>query len=183
MGGQVIIMKALSLLLLLLLPLLLLSSCRDGEREKPVPERLGFVNDYADVFSKQEAAAMEAELQVYEQETCHQILVLTVQSLQGESIAEFSARTATAWKIGQPVLQDGVLITVATIEGKVRIETGKGLDFLVKDGQGEEILSQIMLPLFRDGHIAEGIKKGVEAFMAAAQNMTYPEDKRPPICR
>jgi uncharacterized protein len=169
-------------LFLLVLPLLLLASCQTGEQPGPVPERSGFVSDYGGVFSNQEGADLEADLQAYERETCHQILVLTVQSLQGESIAAFSARTATRWEIGQSTLQNGVLITVAMDENKVRIETGSGLDFLVKEGRGEEILTRIMVPLFRDGRIAEGIRKGVEAFMTAARSKSYPEDHRPSIC-
>jgi len=177
-------MKYRNFLLVLLLPLLLLPSCRTAERGGvgPVVERTGFVNDYARVFSEQESAALEADLQAYERETCHQILVLTVQSLQGAEIADFSSRTATAWEPGQSTLKNGLLITVAMDENKVRIEAGTGLDFLVKEGKGEEILNRIMVPLFREGQVAGGIKKGVEAFMEAARVKTYPENHRPSIC-
>jgi len=162
---------------------LITAGCQGKRSGVSVPEQRGFVNDYAAVFTEEEARALEADLRAYEKETCHQILVLTVAGLQGEAISEFSARTATAWEIGQPRLDNGVLITVAIGEGKVRIEAGSGLDFLVNDGEGERILRQKMLPHFRTDKIVDGIKSGVEAFKDAARRMTYPDDHRPAICR
>ena len=172
-----------SLFILLAACLLVPGGCRAQGKSNPPPERLGFVSDHASVFTREEAVALEEKLQAYERKTCHQILVLTVPSLNGEPIGEFSARTATAWEIGQPILMNGVLLTIAMQEGSVRIETGSGLDFLVKQGIGEQILQQQMLPLFREGHIAAGITRGAEELMTAARSQSYPDDHRPAVCR
>jgi len=158
------------------------SACHDNAGKGQVLERLGFVNDYASVFTREEAAALTDILAAYEKETCHQVLVLTVSSLQGESLVDFSMRTATAWEIGQSTLQNGVLITIAIQEGGVRMEAGSGLDFLVKEGRGEQILNEEMVPLFREERMVEGIRSGVIAVMDIARRKTYPENHRPTVC-
>ncbi len=171
-----------SLILLLFILLLLVTGCRGKKNVTPVPERQGFVNDYASVLTSDETAALTSSLQTYEKESCHQIFILTVPSLLGEPISEFSTRTATIWDIGQETLKNGVLLTVAMEEGSIRIEAASGLDFIVTDGVGEQILQKKMLPLFREGKISEGIRTGTEALMEAARRTTYPENHRPSIC-
>ncbi len=168
-------------LLLFLFISLILIGCKSNGTNAP-PKRIGFVNDYAAVFTEEEASALAKDLQGYEKETCHQILVLTIDSLHGEQIDKFSTRTATAWEIGQPMLKNGVLLSVALQEGRVRIEAGSGLDFIVKDGKGEEIM-QKMLSYFRENRIIDGIRKGVAELKSAARQQNYPENHRPLVCK
>ncbi len=170
------------MIMLLAASILLMASCQKKAELAPVPERKGLVNDLAEVFSKEQAERLITDLENYEKETCHQIIVLTVPALKGEKISDFSARTAQLWDIGQDLLQNGVLLTVAMQEGKVRIEAGPGLDFLVKDGAVQKIIDQDLVPEFKQGRMAEGIVKGVEALKDAARSKTYPEDHRPAVC-
>lgn len=149
----------------------------------PVPERHGFVNDYASVFSNDDAASLDADLKEYEKETCHQIFLLTVSSLKGEPISNFSTRTATAWKIGQPKLNNGILLTIAVEDGSARFEASSGLDFLVKEGTVEQIMNKKMFPRFREGNLTKGIRDGLEAIKSEARKMSYPDTHKPAVCR
>jgi uncharacterized membrane protein YgcG len=131
-----------------------------------IPHRSGHINDYAGLLTSKQRAELEARLAEYEAETTHQIAVLTVQSLQGESIESFSMRVANAWKLGRKGLDNGVLVTVALKDRKIRIELGSGLSQFVSDSIAAKIIDNSMTPEFRAGQYGRGIERGVERLMA-----------------
>jgi uncharacterized protein len=88
-------------------------------------------------------------------------VVLTLRSLEGESLEEFSHRTAVQWKIGQKGKDNGVLITVALAERKYRIEVGYGLEAVLPDSLVGSIGRERLAPHFRKGDYAGGIRDAV----------------------
>ena len=130
-----------------------------------IPQLEGRVNDYAGVLSVQERADLESTLAKYQDETTHQVAVLTVSSLHGETIEEFSLRVANAWKLGRKGLDNGVLITLAPNEREARIELGRGINRFVSDSTAKAILSETMIPAFRAGHFSEGLRLGVDRLL------------------
>jgi uncharacterized protein len=134
--------------------------------EGDVPKLEGRVNDYAKILTSQEREALNATLAQYEIETTHQIVVLTVPSLDGEAIDTFSLRVANTWKLGRKGLDNGVLVTVAPTERRVRIELGIGMNRFVSDADAKRIIEETMAPEFRAGHFGKGITLGVERLMA-----------------
>ena len=66
-----------------------------------VPRLNGHVNDYAAMLSTASERQLEAVLTDFEQKESTQIVVLTIPSLQGDSLEDFSIRVAEAWKVGQ----------------------------------------------------------------------------------
>ncbi len=130
-----------------------------------VPQLAGRVNDYANVLSIEERADLEKILRAYEAETTHQIAVLTVQSLHGESIEDFSLKVANAWGLGQKGLDNGVLVTLAPEEHAVRIELGAGMNKYVSDAEAKRIIDETMLPAFRVGDMRGGLRRGVDQLL------------------
>jgi uncharacterized protein len=131
----------------------------------PVPRLRGHVNDYAGILTAQQRADIESRLTKYEQETTHQMVVLTVPTLGAESIESFSLRVANAWRLGRKDLDNGVLITVSPSDRKARIELGRGMNKYVSDTVAAEIMTSVMTPQFRTGDYAHGIELGVERLM------------------
>jgi uncharacterized protein len=131
----------------------------------PVPQLRGHVNDYAGTLTEQQRADMESLLIKYEQETTHQLVVLTVPTLGAESIDSFSLRVANAWRLGRKDLDNGVLITVSPKDRKARIELGRGMNKYVSDAVAAEIMTSVMTPQFRAGDYAHGIGLGLERLM------------------
>lgn len=154
-----------------------------AERERPLPVRQGVVNDFSGVLSESAVAALEKTLREYEQETCHQIVVVILPSLEGEPIGEFSSRIIKAWDVAPPPLENGVLVTLSLEEGKARIDAGQGLDRLVASGSVEAVLNRDMLPLFKENRIGEGLTLGIESIMEEGRSVAYPPDLQPPVCR
>lgn len=120
------------------------------------------------MLSENERNELERRLLEYERTRGHQVVVHTTPSLEGLEIEDYSIAIAEAWKVGHRGLDNGVILTVAPNERKVRIEVGYGLEGVVPDAIAFEIQEQVILPRFREGELAGGITDGVDAILAAA---------------
>jgi uncharacterized protein len=60
---------------------------------------------------------------------------------------------------------NGVLLVVAPNEHKVRIEVGRGLERILTNEIAKEIIDKNILPSFREGDYAGGIRDGVNAVL------------------
>ena len=152
-------------------------------KQAPVLEKRGRVNDFAGALTEETELSLTSDLTQYEKETCHQLYVLVVDSLHGETIQEVSKRTALQWEIGSPALNNGILLSVAIDEGQARIEVGSALETIIEQGAAERILKSEMFPLFKEGKIDQGIIEGVESIMEEARRLRIPDELRPPVCR
>jgi len=54
-------------------------------------------------------------------------VVLTIPTLEGESLEEYSIKVAEAWKVGWKGSDNGVILLIAGKEHKIRIEVGRDL--------------------------------------------------------
>src|SRR5512136_3045756 len=134
-----------------------------------VPQLQGRVNDYAQILSPKGKAAVERELLALEQSDSTQVVVLTVPSLEGASLEEFSIRVAEVWRIGQKGLDNGAILLVAKGERKIRIEVGRGLEGKLTDLVSGRIIRGEIAPRFKAGDIDGGVAAGVSAIMAVVK--------------
>jgi uncharacterized protein len=134
-----------------------------------LPALRGYVNDYAGLLSPGTAATLEGELRAFEKTDSTQIVVLTVPTLGGENLEEFSIRVAEAWRIGQKGVDNGVILLVARAERKIRIEVGRGLEGKLTDLVSGRIIRGDIGPRFKAGDMDGGIAAGVASIMAVAQ--------------
>ncbi len=144
-----------------------------------IPELKGRVNDYAGMISEQTERLIDAELQTLEQEESTQIVVLTIPSLDGEVLEEFSMRVVESWKIGQKNLDNGALLLVSRDDRKLRIETGYGLEGRLTDLRSGRIIDIIIVPLFAQGRTDEGFLAGIDAMIAAVKGEYSAADAPP----
>ncbi len=143
-----------------------------------VPPLRGRVNDLAGLLPAERAAALEQTLARFEAETSHQVVLLTLPSLEGEPIESFSLRVAEAWKPGHRGLDDGILVVIAPEDRTARVEVGYGLEGAVPDAVANRVLKDTMFPLFREERMADGVEAGISALMAAARGEVVPADRR-----
>jgi uncharacterized protein len=116
-----------------------------------------YVVDLAGVVPPDMQARLNAYLKELEQKTTAQVLVLTVQSLDGQSIEEFAFNTKEQWKLGQKGKDNGVLIVVAVKDRKYRFEIGYGLEGVLPDSMVGTIGREYLVPYFRKGEFGSGI--------------------------
>ena len=134
-----------------------------------VPPLRGHVNDYAAMLSPGTAQELETSLNAFERSDSTQIVVLTVPTLGGETLEEYSIKVAEAWRIGQQKVDNGVILLIAKQERKIRIEVGRGLEGKLTDLVSGRIIRGEIAPRFKAGDIDGGIKAGVAAIMAVAK--------------
>lgn len=125
------------------------------------PELTGRVVDAANILSPSDEAELTQELAAVEGRSTDQIVVVTVPSLQGYSIDDYGIRLGRHWGIGQAGKDNGVLLIVAPVERRVRIEVGYGLEGVMPDALAGLIIQRRILPLFKRGDLVGGIKAGV----------------------
>ena len=95
----------------------------------------GYVSDFAGVLSAQAKDKLTALCAEVDQKAKAQIAVVTISSLEGEPIEQFSIDLATAWGIGPKQKDRGVLILIAPNDRRNRIEVGYGLEPILPDGK------------------------------------------------
>lgn len=106
-------------------------------------------------------------LKAHEDSTSNQVVGLTIPSLQGETLEDYSIKVAETWKLGQKDKDNGVLLLIAKDDRKVRIEVGDGLEGSLPDITCGRIIRREIVPRFRDSDYEGGIRAGVEAILGA----------------
>jgi uncharacterized protein len=129
--------------------------------EPAFPELTGRVVDDADLLTYPDKVAITADLKALEDKSSDQLVVVTLPSLQGYAIEEFGYQLGRKWGIGTAKLDNGVLLIVAPNEREVRIEVGTGLEGTLTDALSKIVIENSILPRFREGDFAGGIKNGV----------------------
>jgi uncharacterized protein len=124
--------------------------------EPPATPR-DYVIDLAGVVQGDARDRLNAVLKELEQKTSAQVLVLTVQSLDGQSVEEFAFNTKEKWKLGQKGKDNGALIVVAVKDRKYRLEIGYGLESVLPDSLVGSIGREYLVPYFRKGDYSTGI--------------------------
>lgn len=137
-------------------------------------ELTGRVVDQANLLDPATEKRLTDSLAALEAQTSDQMVVVTLSSLQGQSIEKTSLELANRWGIGRKDLDNGVMMLVAPAERKIRIEVGLGLEGLLTDGKAAGVV-QLMLPDFKAGRMQDGIIKGVEG----VKNILNSDTRRP----
>lgn len=163
---------------ILLLLLHILFSCLPGPvghlSALEIPYLTGRVTDNAQLLSAETRRSLSEQLKVHEEKTGNQVVVLTIPSLEGESIEGFAVRVFEDWKLGSKGKDNGVLIIVAPQDRRMRIEVGYGLEGVLTDLTAGRIIQQTMAPHFKAGDFDGGITAGALAVVQVLEGEALP---------
>ncbi len=149
----------------LLIPLLLLPTVAMAFT---VPTRpTGFVQDYAKMLTSEQVSTLEAKLENYERQSTNEIAVVTIPSLDGDTIENVAQNIFTKWGIGKKDKNNGVLLLISLSDRKTRIHTGYGVEGDLTDIGTSYIQSDIIAPAFRQGDYYGGINGAVDKMISA----------------
>lgn len=145
-------------------------------------EQGGRVRDMAGLLDEATEADLANKLDHAEAAYGPQMGVVTVTSLEGYDISDFSLQYARAWRLGDAQRNDGILLLVAPNERQARIEIGKGIEATFTDVYCREVLEDAILPHFRAGDMQAGIVAGTsELILHMRKHPTIPaNDNLPP---
>ena len=145
--------------------------------QKAIPELWGQrIHDDAHVLKQETIDALEQRLKVYEDSTSNQIAILTIPSLDGEVLEEYSLKVAEAWKLGKKNKDNGVLLLIAVDDHEMRIEVGHGLEGVLTDAHSNRIIRNEMTPHFRKSEFDEGVTAAVDAMIKSIGGEYSAED-------
>ena len=108
-------------------------------------------------------------LTTFDKNSTNQIMFISLKSLGGYSIEEIGVEQARALGIGQKGRDNGVLLLVAPHEHKVRIEVGYGLEGVLTDMRAKSIISNKILPYFRQEDYESGVISGISAIISTIE--------------
>ncbi len=126
-----------------------------------IPYLTGRVTDNAQILSAEARESITARLKAHEEKTTNQIAVLTVPTLGGVNIEDYAASVFEAWKLGQMGKKNGILLLVAPLERRARIEVGYGLEGYINDGLAGGIIHNTLTPYFKKEDYDSGIEHSV----------------------
>lgn len=133
----------------------------------PSPARL--VNDYGNILTPEQKAALEAKLVQFDNTTSTQIVVVIVPSLGGRDIADAATELGRNWKVGQQKNNNGVVLMVSLDPRKLNISPGYGLEKALPDITCQQIIDAVIKPKFKGQDYYRGLDEGTDAIMQAAK--------------
>ena len=138
------------------------------------PKKL--VQDYAKVFDAAQLNALENKLVAYDDSTSTQILVLTVESLDGYPLETFVNEIGEKWGVGTKGKDNGVVIVLSEKDRKITIRTGYSAQIHLPPSINKSIIDNVIIPHFKKGDYAGGIDAGVNSIFQAFAGK-YKQDK------
>lgn len=134
-----------------------------------------FVNDYAEILTPAQEQELASLLLEISNSGAAEYVVVTVSSLEGESLESYSLRLAQE-KIGSKEKNNGLLLLVAVEDREYRFEVGRGLEGVLNDAKIGRIGRTYLVPYFRKGNYDQGIleaSKSVKSILLQEAESSY----------
>src|SRR5258708_5997726 len=119
----------------------------------------GYVSDLAGVIAPEARTRLEALCAEVEQKTGAQMAIVTVQSLDGESVENYAVDLFKELGVGSKKENRGVLLLVAPNERKYHIEVGYGLEPVINDARAGDA-GRAMVPYLRQSDYGKAAEVG-----------------------
>jgi uncharacterized protein len=144
----------------------------------PVPPLAGRVTDQTATLTGEQKSSLEQTLRSFEDRKGSQVAVLIIPSTSPETIEQYALRVAEKWKPGRKNVDDGALLVVAKDDRTLRIEVGYGLEGALTDAACKRIISEIIVPRFRQGDFYGGITAGVDRILGVIDGEPLPNPEK-----
>lgn len=137
-----------------------------------VPELTGraVILSQASNISEQEKFKITTALEELEAKSNVEMIVLIVDSIEPFAIEEYSMKVAEEWKIGKEKEDNGIILVVAVKDRKTRIEVGYGMEGVVTDAMSKRIISDYMIPRFKENRWTDGVIEAIGRIGNLANN-------------
>lgn len=164
-----------SLSISILLIVSLIGRSQDSTLKKLIPAGpIGWVSDFEKTFTAEQVNFFDSVIARHEKETTNQIAIVTIEldTISIKSIDEFEQFTLqlfNQWGIGQKDKANGVAIIFSKKLGKVRIETGFGLEAKLTNAEAKLIIDSLIIPEFKKANYFEGTLNGLQEIIKEIQ--------------
>lgn len=165
---------------------LILAVAPSAQGQSQYPSRRDpFINDYANLLTTADAAAVRALLSDLKSAHGIEAVVVTIDSINdyqtyNTTFESFATGLFNAWGLGDATKNDGVLLLVAVNDRKVRVELGAGYGS-GPSSEMQAVIDRYLVPKFRAAEYSSGILLGTRAMIAKLTDQPMPEtDDIPP---
>jgi len=131
-----------------------------AERVQDLPKPTNYVSDFAGVLSPQTVQRLNALCALVDRQAHAQIAVVTVKSLDGEPIENFTTALEDKWKVGKKGTDRSVIIVFAIQDRQRRIETGYGLEGILPDSK-VGVIGRSVVPELQAGNYDAAVSSAV----------------------
>lgn len=148
--------KIISTLVVLCLICFVFCGC-ESERKEFKPTEQFYVNDFAGVINEKDETALLNKAIALDKATTAQLVVVTVDSLNGETPEEFALNLGRAWGVGDKEKNNGIVVLLAVKEREIRIEIGYGLEGDLPDSKTGRIIDYYGLDYLKNDNFSAGL--------------------------
>ena len=125
-----------------------------------------YVNDYANLLTEETKDYIISKNVDLQAKTGAQIVVVTVENLEGNSLEDYANELFRSFGIGDKTKNNGILMLLALEEREFRIEVGYGLEGALPDAKSGRIQDEYIIPYLSQNNWNEGIKVGFDALIS-----------------
>lgn len=123
-----------------------------------IPEHTSnfYVNDFAGVFTDEQIKVMmDKAVKLCEEHDGAQVVITTVQSLDGETVENYANQMYNKYKIGKDSM--GVLVLMSVNDRKIRVEVGRNMQVYIPDSKAAKLMNTYAIPKLKQDKFAEGL--------------------------
>jgi uncharacterized membrane protein YgcG len=145
-----------------------------GRKLSKVPERKGFVNDFAGLLPEKDRADMEKYLSKFHEDYGIEMVLVTVKNAKPVKPSEYVFWLFNRWKVGGEI-HTGVLLLLALAERRIESEVGYSIEPIISDVESGEILDKHVVPMLKSGKFVDALRKGVEELVGIFEEASNTE--------
>jgi len=143
-----------------------------------------YINDYANLLSLDEENYLNQKLQKYWDSTSTDLVVVILETLNGEEAFDVGLKFYNTWGIGTASKDNGVLILIAhenddPAKRKIWITTGKGAEGFLPDGATGSVIRNSMAPSFKEKLYGKGINNAIDEIIARSKGEYKNTEEKP----
>ncbi len=134
--------------------------CDSTEKVKfPDPTDRFFVNDFAQVMTEADENEFYANASALyaNAEAKPQVVIVTVEDLDGLEPYEYATEIGTAWGVGDQDGDNGVVILLSENDREIFVSVGYGLEGDLPDSKTGRIIDIYGIPYFREDNFSAGL--------------------------
>lgn len=150
------------------LAILLLSAiCLIGSTFAAYDKPTELLTDKVGILTPAVAQSVSAQLAQYQKDTTSQFIVYIANFEGQDALEAVTVKLAHEWQVGQAGKNNGVILFWFPNIHKVRIEVGYGLEGALPDSTAKDIISDTIVPYFKQKQWDQGVQAGVNAIIKA----------------
>lgn len=128
-----------------------------------------YVNDFANIFSAEDKdILMNNALSLANKSDGVQVVISTVESLEGDTIENYATTMYNKYGIGKDDM--GLLILLSTGDRQIRVEVGKAMEGYINDSKAGRFIDKYAIPHLKQNKFNEGLVSLQTAFIKEITN-------------